>query len=56
MCPDSKLFVEKLKKESVEAEVIVGEGMPHIWPFLPLMSESRIALSKISEIINGIQR
>jgi acetyl esterase/lipase len=53
MYPDSKLFAEKLKRESVETEVIIGEGMPHIWPLLPMMSESKIALSKISEIVNG---
>ncbi len=54
MHADAKLFVGKLQKENVQIEVIVGEGMPHVWPLLPLMSESKVALKKVSEIINGI--
>ncbi len=54
MFSDAKLFAEKLRKQNVEIEVIVGEGMPHIWPLLPIMKESKIALNKISEVINDL--
>lgn len=51
---DAKLFAEKLRKQNVEIEVIVGEGMPHIWPLMPIMKESKIALNRISEVINDL--
>jgi acetyl esterase/lipase len=54
MYPDAKLFVEKLKNENIETEVIIGEGMPHIWPLLPMMSEAKMALDRIAKIINGM--
>jgi acetyl esterase/lipase len=54
MYADTKLFVERLQEESVKVEIIVGEGMPHIWPLLPLMSEAKIALNKISEIVKSM--
>lgn len=54
MHADALLFKEKLQKENVETEVIVGEGMPHIWPLLPIMRESKVALHRISEIINDV--
>ncbi len=54
MYADSKIFVERLQKENVKMEVIIGECMPHIWPLLPLMSESKSALNKILKIIKGI--
>lgn len=54
MHADAKLFEGKLQKENVQIEVIVGEGMPHVWPLLPMMRESKVALNKISEVINGI--
>jgi acetyl esterase/lipase len=53
MYPDAKLFAEELKNENKETEVIIGEGMPHIWPLLPLMSEAKMALDRIAKIING---
>jgi acetyl esterase/lipase len=46
MQPDETLFVTKLK-----AENIPGKGMPHIWAFLPVMLEAKIALKRIINII-----
>ena len=47
MYPDEKLAVEKLNEANVDLELIEGKNMPHIWPFLPVMKESRIAMKKI---------
>lgn len=45
--PDQKLVVQKLKEASVNIEILVGENMPHIWPFLPVMKEAKTALKVI---------
>jgi acetyl esterase/lipase len=50
--PDQLLAVQKMKKAKVNIEVVEGKGMPHIWPFLPVMKESRIALFQIIERLN----
>lgn len=47
--PDQCLFVEKLKINNVKHHVYIGEGLPHIWPLLPVMKESKIALNNILE-------
>ncbi|MFD2562287.1 alpha/beta hydrolase fold domain-containing protein [Aquimarina rubra] len=52
LMPDQEIFIEKVKKEGGEIEVIIGEGMPHIWPFLPFFKEGAIAMKKIISIIN----
>ncbi len=52
MYPDQKLTVEKLTKSNAEIEVILGENMPHIWPFLPVMKEAKLALYEIINTIN----
>ena len=51
--PDQKLAVQKLKKANVDVEVIEGKGMPHIWPFLPVMKEAKIALKKIINLLKS---
>ncbi|WP_062058160.1 YqiA/YcfP family alpha/beta fold hydrolase [Aquimarina longa] len=51
MYPDQKLVLQKLDKTKVDFEIILGKGMPHIWPFLPIMKESKLALK---EIINRL--
>jgi acetyl esterase/lipase len=53
MYPDGKLAEIKMKKSHVNIEVIEGNGMPHIWPFLPVMKEAKTALNKIIETINA---
>ena len=49
---DQLLAVQKLKSANINVEVIEGKGMPHIWPFLPVMKEARIALETIIEKLN----
>ena len=51
MKPDAELFVEKLKKETIPVSVFKGDGMPHIWPLLPLLVEAKIALRQITDLI-----
>ena len=52
MYPDEKLLEVKLKQAEVELEVIEGVNMPHIWPFLPVMKEAKMALEQIVNSIN----
>ncbi|MFK7758026.1 MAG: alpha/beta hydrolase fold domain-containing protein [Flavobacteriales bacterium] len=53
MYPDGKLAEMKMKKANVNLEVIKGNNMPHIWPYLPLMKEAKTALNEIIKIINN---
>ncbi|MCL7989058.1 alpha/beta hydrolase [Sphingobacterium sp. lm-10] len=50
--PDQKLFLKELEKERVITKVYIGEGMPHIWPLLPVMREAREALNTIIKLLN----
>lgn len=50
--PDQLLVANKLTFAQIEHEIIIGKGMPHIWPFLPLMPESKKALMGIIKEIN----
>ena len=50
--PDQILAVQKLKSAKVNVEVIKGKGMPHIWPYLPVMKESKMALYQIIGKLN----
>ncbi|MFC3811435.1 alpha/beta hydrolase [Lacihabitans lacunae] len=54
MYPDSEIFVQKLKQENIPIQVFEGEGMPHIWPFLPVMSEAKKALNQIVDIVKEL--
>ncbi|PHR35083.1 MAG: esterase, partial [Fluviicola sp.] len=47
------LAVTKLKNAKISIEVIVGEKMPHIWPFLPVMKEAKTALKEIITRLNN---
>ena len=49
--PDQVLAIEKIKKLNVNLSVTYGSNMPHIWPLLPVMSEAKIALNEIIEIL-----
>jgi len=53
MYPDQILAIDKMKNSTLEFKVINGEGMPHIWPFLPVMKESRIALKQIIDFLKN---
>ena len=50
--PDQKLAVQKLKDAKADIKVIEGEGMPHLWPFLPVMKEAKTALNEIINLLN----
>ena len=49
--PDVVKFHDKLKDNGVEAELIVGYEMTHVYPVYPLVPESKEAFKKIVEII-----
>jgi acetyl esterase/lipase len=51
--PDQRLVIEQLTKAKVTHEVVVGNKMPHIWPFLPVMKEAKTALKQIINILNS---
>lgn len=53
LTPDQELLIQKIKEEGVPLEVIIGKNMPHVWPILPIMSEAKMALSKIISIIDN---
>ena len=50
--PDQKILVKKLINAKINFELIEGKNMPHIWPFLPVMKEAKIALNQIIKNIN----
>ena len=52
MYPDEKLALDKLQEANVAVEIIEGVDMPHIWPFLPVMKEAKIALEKIIKVLH----
>jgi len=52
LMPDQLVFINKIKERGSFIEVIVGEGMPHIWPLLPVFKEGADARKKIAKIIN----
>lgn len=52
LMPDQEIFIHKVKAANVDIEVIRGEGMPHIWPFLPFIPEAKRAMQKMIGIIN----
>ncbi len=49
--PDQRLGEEKLRQMKTKLTVKVGEGMPHIWPFLPVMKEAKKSLLEIIDEI-----
>ena len=55
MRPDEELAIRKMQAEKVDVEVVTGEGMPHIWPLLPVMSEAKEALAKVESVLNKMR-
>jgi acetyl esterase/lipase len=51
--PDQELFAHKLKASKVKHKVYFGRAMPHIWPLLPFMKESKVAFDEIIDLINN---
>ena len=54
MYPDTEIFIQKLRAENIPIYVYEGEGMPHIWAFLPIMSEAKKALNQIINILKKV--
>ena len=52
--PDQEILATRLKAAAVEHRVIRGQGMPHIWPLLPVMKEAKLALNEMMAEINRI--
>lgn len=50
--PDQLLAAEKMREANVDVSVKIGEGMPHIWPLLPVMKEAKDSLSEIIKTLN----
>lgn len=50
--PDQLLFIKELRANEVKYALYVGEQMPHIWPLLPVMKESKDALHQIIKHLN----
>jgi acetyl esterase/lipase len=46
-------FVRRLKDAGVDAELIEGQDMMHVWPYVPVAPEAKKALKHIIEIIKG---
>lgn len=51
--PDQLLFLEKLNHSQVNTSSYIGENLPHIWPYLPLMKEAKKSLKQITKILNS---
>ena len=45
--PDQQLAVQKIEKTNTVLTAIIGKNMPHVWPFLPVLKEAKIALNEI---------
>ena len=50
MYPDGKLAAIKMRKNNVNIEVIEGNNMPHIWPFLPVMKEAKTSFNRLKTL------
>lgn len=48
---DQMLFAELLKNNNTALQVIKKDKMPHIWPLLPIMKESKLALNQILDLL-----
>jgi acetyl esterase/lipase len=52
MYPDIMLLADRLSAAGADHELIVGEGMCHVWPLFPI-PEGRAALRRAADILNG---
>ena len=50
--PDTRIFVDKAKKAGVDAKMIVGEGMIHVWPLID-MPEAFVARRQIMDYLGA---
>ena len=49
--PDIVKFYNKLQDNGVDAELIVGEEMSHVYPLYPMVPEAKEAFNRIAEIL-----
>jgi len=49
--PDQLLLVKVLEEKKIDFKVITGKEMPHIWPILPVMKESKTALQTLIDTL-----
>lgn len=49
--PDIVLYAEKLRKDGVQTDLIIGEGMNHVYPVYPI-PEAKEAMEKIVNKLN----
>ncbi len=52
LTPDILLLYKKMKKETVNVEMIYGEKRMHIWPFIPFLKDSTASLHLIIDLIS----
>ncbi|MBP3884358.1 MAG: alpha/beta hydrolase [Olsenella sp.] len=50
--PDCVKFIEKLKDAGVKCDLVVGQGMNHVWPLYPI-PEAKDALEQIASIVTS---
>jgi acetyl esterase/lipase len=50
--PDQQVFAERLQEANVNFSLVIGKGMPHIWPLLPVMKEAKQARNQLIAILN----
>lgn len=50
--PDQQIFAERLKEANSNVSLVIGKGMPHIWPLLPVMKEAKQARNQLITLLN----
>lgn len=50
--PDQQVFAERLQEANVNFSLVIGKGMPHIWPLLPVMKEAKQARNQLIALLN----
>ncbi|MEM9075742.1 MAG: alpha/beta hydrolase [Bacteroidota bacterium] len=51
--PDQRRMVKRMLVASVQVKVNIGKEMPHIWPLLPVMKESKVSMKEIIRELNS---
>jgi acetyl esterase/lipase len=46
-------FAERVRSQGKSLDLYTGEGMMHVWPFMPVAAESKRAMDVILEIVGG---
>jgi acetyl esterase/lipase len=51
--PDQQVFAERLQDANVNFSLVIGKGMPHIWPLLPVMKEAKQARNQLIALLKA---